>query len=113
MTPPVRAVERRLLAPAHSGHATETSLESLCCSYPHDEVFTMGNVSGRTGNGFTYEGDYQAPSAGRVHWTATFRRQGDYAGMRHGCVHGLAHATTASLDEAIKADIESTWTDIH
>ncbi len=42
----------------------------------------MGNVSGKTGNGFTYEGDYQPPSAGRVHWTATFRHNGDYAGMR-------------------------------
>ncbi|MFC5437186.1 TonB-dependent receptor [Rhodanobacter umsongensis] len=73
----------------------------------------MGSVSGTTANGFTYEADYQPPSAGRVHWTATFRHDGDYAGMRHGCVHGLADAAAESLDDAVKADIESTWTDAH
>ena len=73
----------------------------------------MGNVSGKTGNGFTYEGDYQPPSAGRVHWTATFRHNGDYAGMRHGCVHNLPGASAADRDDAIKADIESAWAEAH
>jgi hypothetical protein len=71
----------------------------------------MGNVSGKTSNGFTYEGDYQLASAGRVNWTATFRHDGDYAGMRHGCVHGMLDMSTAAIDEAVKGDIESTWTD--
>lgn len=73
----------------------------------------MGNVSGTTGNGFTYEADYQPPSASRVHWTATFRHHGDYAGMRHGYVHVPPGAPAANLDEVIKADIESTWVDAH
>ncbi|MFC5526827.1 TonB-dependent receptor [Rhodanobacter ginsengisoli] len=71
----------------------------------------MGNVSGTTRNGFTYEADYQPASAGRVHWTATFRHNGDYAGMRHGCVHGMSDLPEASVDAAVKADIESIWTD--
>ena len=39
----------------------------------------MSNVSGKTRNGFTYEGDYHPASAGRVNWTATWRQNGDYA----------------------------------
>jgi hypothetical protein len=70
----------------------------------------MSNVSGKTSNGFTYEGDYHPASAGRVNWTATFRHKGDYAGMRHGCVHGVPDVSTAAVDDAVKGDIESTWT---
>lgn len=71
----------------------------------------MSDVSGKTSNGFTYEGDYQPASAGRVNWTATFRHNGDYAGMRHGCVHGMLGVPAAVVDDAVKSDIESTWTD--
>lgn len=71
----------------------------------------MGDVCGTTSNGFTYEANYQPASAGRVNWTATFRHNGDYAGMRHGCVHDMFELPEASVDVAVKADIESTWTD--
>ncbi|HEY0198739.1 MAG TPA: TonB-dependent receptor [Rhodanobacter sp.] len=70
----------------------------------------MADVSGKTSNGCTYEGDYRSTVAGRVHWSATFRRNGDYAGMRHGCVHDMRDIDTAGVDEAVKVDIESTWT---
>ncbi len=72
----------------------------------------MVSVSGKTSNGFTYEADYQPPSAGRVHWTATFRHNGDYAGMRHGSVHQMADVPPAGIDEAVMRHIESTWTDV-
>jgi hypothetical protein len=74
------------------------------------EASAMSNVSGKTSNGFTYEGDYQPASAGRINWTATFRHNGDYAGMRHGCVHGMLDVPTTAVDDAVKGDIESTWT---
>ncbi|WP_242451935.1 hypothetical protein [Rhodanobacter sp. T12-5] len=96
----------------HGRRASANQAPMLAGSSRH-EVSTMGNVCGTTGNGFTYEADYQPPSAGRVHWTATFRHKGDYAGMRHGCVHNLPDAPAAELDAAIRADIESTWTDAH
>ena len=70
----------------------------------------MADVSGTTSNGFAYEGQYQLPTAGRVHWSVTFRHNGDFAGIRHGCVHGLQDVDAAGLDEAVKRDIESTWT---
>lgn len=70
----------------------------------------MGTVSGKTSNAFTYEAEYHPASAGRVRWSATFRHKGDYAGMRHGCLHDMRDVDTASVDEAIKLDIESTWT---
>ena len=73
-------------------------------------AFAMSNVSGKTSNGFTYEADYQPASAGRVNWTATFRHDGNFAGMRHGRVHDMLGISTADVDEAVKGDIESTWT---
>jgi hypothetical protein len=73
----------------------------------------MADISGKTGNGFTYEGDYQLPSAGRVHWSVTFRHHGDFAGMRHGCVHGMHDMHGAGLEEAVKRDIDTTWTEEH
>jgi type VI protein secretion system component VasF len=74
------------------------------------EALAMSNVSGKTSNGFTYEADYQPASAGRVNWTATFRHDGDFAGMRHGCVHDMHGVLAAAVDDAVKVDIESTWT---
>ncbi|MDE1893348.1 MAG: TonB-dependent receptor [Pseudomonadota bacterium] len=73
----------------------------------------MADIAGTTSNGFTYEGDYQPPSAGRVHWSMTFRFDGDYAGMRHGCVHGMQDVPAAALEEAVKRDIEQVWTQSH
>lgn len=70
----------------------------------------MADVSGTTSNGFAYEGEYQLPVAGRVHWSVTFRKDGDFAGIRHGCVHGQQDADAAALDEAVRRDIESVWT---
>ncbi|KZC17955.1 TonB-dependent receptor [Rhodanobacter sp. FW510-R12] len=70
----------------------------------------MTTVSGKTKNGFDYAGDYEQASAGRVIWTATFRRDGDYAGMRHGCLYGMQGVAPAALDDLVKADVESTWT---
>ncbi|MBB6245017.1 TonB-dependent receptor [Rhodanobacter sp. A1T4] len=70
----------------------------------------MVNVSGKTSNGCTYEGDYRPASAGRVNWSATFRHNGDYAGMRHGCVHDMLGVDPIGIDDAVKVDIESTWT---
>lgn len=70
----------------------------------------MAEISGETSNGFVYEGDYQPPSAGRVHWSVTFRHNGDFAGIRHGCVHGMQDVEAAGLEEAVKRDIESAWT---
>jgi hypothetical protein len=32
--------------------------------------------------------------------------------MRHGCVHGMLGVPAEAVDEAVKADIESTWTDV-
>jgi hypothetical protein len=69
----------------------------------------MGTVSGKTKNGFTYEGSHEPASAGRVVWTATFRRDGDYAGMRHGCLYGVQDVPPSALDDRVKADIEAIW----
>jgi hypothetical protein len=30
--------------------------------------------------------------------------------MRHGCVHDMLGVDTARIDDAVKLDIESTWT---
>ncbi|TAL84695.1 MAG: TonB-dependent receptor [Rhodanobacter sp.] len=70
----------------------------------------MTNISGTTSNGFSYEGDYQLPGAGRVHWSVTFRHDGDFAGMRHGSLHSMQEVDAAGLEEAVKQDIESVWT---
>ena len=70
----------------------------------------MPDVSGETSNGFAYEGDYQLPRAGRVLWSVTFRHNGDFAGIRHGCVYGMQDMQAAGLEDAVKRDIESVWT---
>ena len=70
----------------------------------------MTHVAGKTMNGFTYDGDYELASKGRVQWTATFRHNGDYAGMRHGRLFDMQDLPEAGIDAAVKVDIESTWT---
>src|SRR3546814_15859655 len=71
------------------------------------EALAMTTVSGTTKNGFTYEGDYELASAGRVIWTATFRRDGDYAGMRHGRMFDMQGVAPEALDDLVKVDIQS------
>jgi len=70
----------------------------------------MAIVSGKTKNGFTYEGDYQHANSDRVTWTATYRLSGHFYGMRHGRVDQLKNASVSDVDDAVKYDIESTWT---
>ncbi|WP_266157472.1 TonB-dependent receptor [Dyella silvatica] len=69
----------------------------------------MTSISGKTSNGFTYEGDYEQARSGRVTWTATYRRGGDFFGMRHGHINELLDVSLAEVDAAVKSDIESTW----
>lgn len=70
----------------------------------------MTSLSGKTQNGFTYEGEYEAASGGRILWSATFRRDGDYAGVRHGHLHDMQEVGETAMKEQVKASIESTWT---
>ena len=70
----------------------------------------MTSLSGKTRNGFTYEGEYEMASGGRILWNATFRRNGDYAGVRHGRLHDMQDVVAASVNDLVKASIESTWT---
>ena len=71
----------------------------------------MATVSGKSANGFTYEGDYQHASSGRVTWTATYRRSGVLFGMRHGRINELQGLPFPEVDSAVKDDIEHTWTE--
>lgn len=70
----------------------------------------MTTLSGTTRNGFTYEADYETASGGRILWSATFRRDGEYAGVRHGRLYGMTDVAAGMLDEQVKISIESTWT---
>ena len=69
----------------------------------------MTTVSGKTTNGFTYEGDYEHANSGRVTWTATYRRSGVLFGMRHGRINELQGVPVPEVDTAVKDDIELTW----
>lgn len=70
----------------------------------------MADIAGKTSNGFTYEGDYQLPSAGRLHWSVTFRHDGNFAGMRHGSLYDMQGIDEAGLEAAVKQDIDLVWT---
>lgn len=70
----------------------------------------MTTLSGTTRNGFTYEADYETASGGRILWNATFRRDGEYAGVRHGRLHDMAGVVAGVVDEQVRVSIESTWT---
>ncbi len=70
----------------------------------------MTTLSGKTRNGFTYEADYETASGGRVLWSATFRRDGDYAGVRHGRLFDMQDVVEAAVKDRVTASIESTWT---
>ncbi|MFC5742065.1 TonB-dependent receptor [Dyella tabacisoli] len=73
----------------------------------------MTSISGKTQNGFTYEGDYEHAKSGRLTWTATYRRGGDFFGMRHGRINDLLDVSMEEVDAAVKDDIESTWIQSH
>jgi hypothetical protein len=69
----------------------------------------MTSVSGKTNNGYTYEGNYENANADRVTWTATYRRSGIFFGMRHGRIDGLHSLPADDVGDAVKDDIEFTW----
>lgn len=71
----------------------------------------MSAVAGKTSNGCTYEGEHHPASAGRVIWTATYRRDGTFAGIRHGLLHDMCGVSADGVDSAVRSDIESVWTD--
>lgn len=69
----------------------------------------MANVSGKTTNGFTYEGEYEHINLGRVSWSATYRRDGIFFGMRHGRINELLGVSIREIQEAVMDDIEFAW----
>jgi hypothetical protein len=69
----------------------------------------MTNISGKTTNGFTYDGDYELTRLDRVRWSATYRRDGIFFGMRHGGINELLGASLNELREAVMEDIELVW----
>ncbi|MGO4502942.1 MULTISPECIES: TonB-dependent receptor [unclassified Dyella] len=69
----------------------------------------MTSISGKTTNGFTYEGDYEHANPDRVTWTAIFRRSGVFFGMRHGRVSELTGVPAGEISEAVQDDIEFVW----
>jgi hypothetical protein len=75
------------------------------------KVTVMTRVSGKTKNGFTYEGDYEHANSDRITWTATYRLSGHFYGMRHGRINELVGVPVTEVDDAVKDDIESTWTE--
>lgn len=73
----------------------------------------MTIVVGKTSNGFTYEGEYEPAGHDSVRWTATFRQQGDYHGMRHGRIFEVSRLSLADLDVVVKNDIDEIWVKEH
>ena len=73
------------------------------------KAICMTSISGKTSNGFTYEGDYEQASSDRVTWTAIFRRSGVFFGMRHGRVNELTGVPAGEISEAVQDDIEFVW----
>jgi len=69
----------------------------------------MTSISGKTTNGFTYEGDYERSNPDRVTWTATYRRSGVFFGMRHGRINELLGVPVGEINEAVQDDIEFAW----
>lgn len=85
------------------------SNKALCWNGGYPNGATMTSVSGKTKNGFSYEGNYEQASSDRVTWTATYRRGGHFYGMRHGRINELMGVSIAEVDDAVKDDIELTW----
>lgn len=72
----------------------------------------MTAICDKTPDGFTYEADYEMASGGRILWNATFRRDGSYAGVRHGRLFDMQEVPPDTVDALVKASIESTWTQL-
>lgn len=70
----------------------------------------MTNISGKTTNGFMYEGEYELTRADRVRWSATYRRDGIFFGMRHGEINELSGVSPKEVQQAVMDDIEFVWT---
>lgn len=69
----------------------------------------MTTVSGMTSNAVSYEGHYEQGTRGRVIWSATFRKGGDFCGMRNGQLEQMQDASPEDLDAAVKAAIDQRW----
>ncbi|HWU76210.1 MAG TPA: TonB-dependent receptor [Rhodanobacter sp.] len=69
----------------------------------------MTAVSGKTANGYTYNGDYEQANADRITWTATYRLRGIFFGMRHGRINELLGIPVGEVDHMVKDAIELTW----
>lgn len=73
----------------------------------------MARISGKTNNGFTYEGEYEHANADRVKWSATYRRDGIFFGMRHGRIDELQGVTPEEVQEAVMDGIVFAWIGSH
>lgn len=71
---------------------------------------TMTAISGKTTNGFTYEGEYELIRADRVRWSATYRRDGVFFGIRHGGINELLGVSPGEVQQVVMDDIDFTWT---
>ena len=69
----------------------------------------MTIISGKTTNGFTYEGAYELTRVDRVRWSATYRRDGIFFGMRHGGINELLDVSPEDVQQAVMDDIEHVW----
>lgn len=94
---------------SNQGHHLVRAIRNMLVARLTQKASVMTSVSGKTTNGFTYEGDYERENSGRVTWTATYRRRGDFFGMRHGRISPLLDIPAAEIDAAVKDDIEATW----
>ena len=81
----------------------------LCCNIILTDVHDMSSVTGTTPNAFSYEGDYAIGARGRVTWTATYRKDGAFFGMRNGQLEQMQDVSASDVDTAVKAAIELRW----
>ncbi|WP_430389669.1 TonB-dependent receptor [Dyella sp. 20L07] len=69
----------------------------------------MNDITGTTSNGFNYTAHCDMAVMNSVIWSATFRKDGIYRGMRHGRVFEIEDLSQPSLQIAVMDDIEETW----
>lgn len=81
----------------------------LCCNTIPTDVHDMSSVTGTTSNAFSYEGDYAVGARGRVTWTATYRKEGAFFGMRNGQLEQMQDVSASDVDTAVKTAIELRW----
>jgi hypothetical protein len=73
----------------------------------------MADVAGTTSNGFYYTAEYLTAVHNSVCWSATFRLNGVYRGMRHGRVFEVSELSSTELQKAVQNDIEDAWVNEH